>query len=700
MAEQTTQILREAPEIEAAKLGLLSSAKTLADEGRTIPPYMVAEMDALQIRAEDLAKAGIGGYQPFLEQAGFTLGDAQTALGRVMSDAAPFQAEAAMQIREGLFNVPGAIYPAVFDSANAYTIAQQAAQRADDPGRVSTLETQLGTADLAARGLASRLGQDALTQAGTIQTGLDAATLAAQQAAATGQTSLGTAAGLGQAAATQAGADTAAAIQAARGAVQGAGTGLQQAGAGALQTAQGSGLATQGAITGARGLTSDAATALRAAGALGSQAAQQGIAGLAGTTGAFDPTASDPFMNRFEDAAVQQALADIRRAGDIQQQQVGAQAAAAGAFGGSRQAIAEQELQRNILEQQARTAAGMRQQGFESAAQRAQQAFESQQARAQQAAQLSGSLGAQGAQSEMQAAQLAGQLGLSAEELAGRLIGQQAQTGLSAQQLFAQTAQQSGQLGLSAEQLAAQTAQQQGQTGLSAAQLRGQLAGQAADLGMNAAQMQQLAAQQGGQLGLAALEQAGQIGLSAEQLASANAQALANTGMNLQQLASQTGLSQAQLAGQLGQQTAGIAMQGAEVRGRLGEGLGALGTQYGQLGLQQGEGLGQLGLRQSALGELQHELGQRESGFLFDLGKQRQAQAQAGLDATRQTQVEQQAEPFERIGFLSDVYKGAPSSQMSITQQSGGSISPAQSILGLGIAGLSAAAGANRAGLF
>ena len=33
MAEQTTQIVREAPEIEAAKLGLLQSAKTLADQG-------------------------------------------------------------------------------------------------------------------------------------------------------------------------------------------------------------------------------------------------------------------------------------------------------------------------------------------------------------------------------------------------------------------------------------------------------------------------------------------------------------------------------------------------------------------------------------------------------------------------------------------------------------------------------------------
>ena len=110
-------------------------------------------------------------------------------------------------------------------------------------------------------------------------------------------------------------------------------------------------------------------------------------------------------MNQYEDAAVQQALGDIRRAGDIQQQAVAAQAVNAGAFGGSRQAVAENELNRSILEQQGRTAAGMRQQGYESASQRAQQAYEAQQARSLQAAQLTGSIDSQGAQTGIAAAQ-------------------------------------------------------------------------------------------------------------------------------------------------------------------------------------------------------------------------------------------------------------------------------------------------------
>ena len=56
-------------------------------------------------------------------------------------------------------------------------------------------------------------------------------------------------------------------------------------------------------------------------------------------------------MNPFEDQVVQQALADIDRGSQLQRQQLGAQAAATGAFGGSRQAVAEGELNRALEEQ-------------------------------------------------------------------------------------------------------------------------------------------------------------------------------------------------------------------------------------------------------------------------------------------------------------------------------------------------------------
>jgi len=136
------------------------------------------------------------------------------------------------------------------------------------------------------------------------------------------------------------------------------------------------------------------------------------------------------------------------------------------------------------------------------------------------------------------------------------------------------------------------------------------------------------------------------------------------------------------------------------MQGQLAQGLGGLGVDYGQLGLQQGEALGTLGLRQASLGQQQQQLGQQEAGFLFDIGQKMQQQQQAELEAARQTQLQQAYEPYQRLAFLSDIYKGAPSTQMALTGTSTPSVSTGEKILGLGIAGLSAAAGASKAGLF
>ena len=114
----------------------------------------------------------------------------------------------------------------------------------------------------------------------------------------------------------------------------------------------------------------------------------------------------------------------------------------------------------------------------------------------------------------------------------------------------------------------------------------------------------------------------------------------------------------------------------------------------------QAEALGTLGLRQASLGELTQQAGQREQGFLFDLGQKQQGQQQAEIEAKRQSDLAQLYEPYQRYGFLSDIYKGAPTSQQTLTSSTAPNVSPAQQYLGLGIAGLSAAAGASKAGLF
>ena len=119
-------------------------------------------------------------------------------------------------------------------------------------------------------------------------------------------------------------------------------------------------------------------------------AIQRGAAGIGGfqnllqsgadTVGmgiaALMPGASDAFMNPFVDQVIDQNLKDIQRQGDIERQRIGSGAVQSGAFGGSRQAIAEQELQRNLADTFARQSAGLRAQAFESAQDRAQKASE------------------------------------------------------------------------------------------------------------------------------------------------------------------------------------------------------------------------------------------------------------------------------------------------------------------------------------
>ena len=118
--------------------------------------------------------------------------------------------------------------------------------------------------------------------------------------------------------------------------------------------------------------------------------------------------------------------------------------------------------------------------------------------------------------------------------------------------------------------------------------------------------------------------------------------------------------------------------------------------QMGIMGLRQA----QLGQNLAQLGQLGTALGREEQGFLFDLGERERAKRQAGIDAVRQTQLQQLYEPYQRYGFLSDIFKGAPSSQQTLLQAASPAVSPFQQFAGLGIAGLSAAAGAQKAGLF
>ena len=265
-------------------------------------------------------------------------------------------------------------------------------------------------------------------------------------------------------------------------------------------------------------------------------AAERGIAGLEGTGARYDPRSAKEFYDPYLQDVIQAEQAEIDRLGLQQSRRAQAGATSAGAFGGSRAALQQAEIGRNVLGQQARTGAQLRSQGYQQAQQAAMGAFEQAQRRQQQAAQMTG------------------QLGLAGAGQAGQQYAQAAQLGLAGLGQEAQQRAQAAQLGLSG---LGQAGQQYGLgTELG---LRG--AGQA---GQQAAQASQLA-QSLGQMGLGAAGQRGQLGLGYGQLAQADVNQLMSLGAQ---------------RGQLGQ---GIGALGSQT-GQLGGRLAAMGAQQGQMG--------------------------------------------------------------------------------------------------------------------
>lgn len=79
----------------------------------------------------------------------------------------------------------------------------------------------------------------------------------------------------------------------------------------------------------------------------------------------------DVFQNPFIQQTLDPALADLQRVGAGTFGDIGQQATQAGAFGGTRQAVQESELARNLAKEAGRLSANVRSQGFESAANKA-----------------------------------------------------------------------------------------------------------------------------------------------------------------------------------------------------------------------------------------------------------------------------------------------------------------------------------------
>jgi len=314
------------------------------------------------------------------------------------------------------------------------------------------------------------------------------------------------------------------------------------------------------------------------------------------------------YMNPYEDQVVQSSLSDLNRARQMQQAQAGAQAGAAGAFGGSRQALLEAENNRNYLEQASRTASGLRQAGFQNAQnlglsdiQTMMQANAANQGANLQADTLTANLAQQAGLANQSAANSAGQFGAQAANqaaMANQAARNQAsqfgaasanQASLSNQNAL----NQAGQFGASAQNSAlmanqaaanrasefgASAANQVGLVNAAASNRASEFGASAANqAAQQAAQQQQQAAmfqaQASNQANLAnqnALNQAAQFGAQAQNTSGlANQSALNQAGqfgaqaLNTADLANQNALNQAGQFGASARNTAGLANQAA-----------------------------------------------------------------------------------------------------------------------------------------
>lgn len=354
--------------------------------------------------------------------------------------------------------------------------------------------------------------------------------------------------------------------------------------------------------------------------------------------GGFNPSAQTAaFMNPYQQQVIDEAMRQINRQGAIAGQGLAAQAVRSGAFGGQREGVQRAELERNMMEQKSNTIANLLNQGYTQAQANAMAAYEQQQQRAMQA---------------------------------GTTVGQQAA--------------QQAQLGQAGAGLFGNLAQQQ----IAAGQGLGQLGVEQARLGQSAANIYQQAAQGYGNL-------ASQTG------------ALAGQESNIQQNIANLLASQAGQRANIAQTAAGIYGSQAGTYQNLGQGIGSLaGQQFGigqniatGLGALGGQ-LGQMGVQQAALGQTAQALNQGDVNFLYNVGQAQQALTQQTADAQRATQLQQIYAPYQQLGFLSDIYRGAPSTQMSTTASSVPSASPFQQALGIGLGAVGTLAGAKKAGLF
>ena len=87
------------------------------------------------------------------------------------------------------------------------------------------------------------------------------------------------------------------------------------------------------------------------------------------------------------------------------------------------------------------------------------------------------------------------------------------------------------------------------------------------------------------------------------------------------------------------------------------------------------------------------QMGQQDVASLMGAGSVMQQNTQQGLDSNYQAYLQNRQDPYQRFGFMSDIFRGVPSGQMTTTMGTAPVTNPLSQALGAGIFGAGIASG-------
>jgi hypothetical protein len=147
--------------------------------------------------------------------------------------------------------------------------------------------------------------------------------------------------------------------------------------------------------------------------------------------------------------------------------------------------------------------------------------------------------------------------------------------------------------------------------------------------------------------------------------------------------------AQAAQTGAFGTEREGI--QRAELQGQQAQTVGqSLSQAYGQAQGMAQQAYGQGAQQQMAMGQGAQQMAMGDISNLMQSGAQQQQLLQTGLDAQYRQQLQQMYEPYQRLGFVSDIFQGAPTSASSLAMATTPQANPLAQAVGAGITGLAA----------